>query len=109
MSNLDEHINNYFNLVKKLKEYQIQQKEIKQTIKEEESYFKEYLENNNMTSIASTSGEIFLHEKKSNKGLNKENITSVLRQKISNENIINDVTDSLFVSKSEIIIKSKLK
>lgn len=110
MSDLNEKVNNYLKSIKKMTHFKNEIKELRKSIKEDESFFKEYLETNNLNTLSTDNGEIFLHEKKSNQNLNKETITSALREKIQNETIINDVTDSLFkISKIEVVVKSKTK
>ena len=107
MNNLNEKMINYIESTNKMKELQKEQKILRKSITEAEIFIKEYLENNNLTSVVVGDNSIILHEKKTNQNLNKENITTILREKISNEAVVNDVTNSLF--NNAIFTKSCIK
>lgn len=105
---LNERIDVYLLNVKKSNDLKKEQTLLRKFLKEEELYFKEYLEKNNMTSISSSNGEIFLHDKKSNNPLNKEDIKTLLNEKISNSSIVEEIQTSIFNNtKIETIIKTK--
>ena len=105
---LNERIDVYLLNVKKRNDLKKEQTLLRKLLKEEELYFKEYLEKNNMTSISSSNGEIFLHDKKSNNPLNKEDIKTLLNEKISNSSIVEEIQTSIFNNtKIETIIKTK--
>ena len=105
---LNERIDVYLLNVKKSNDLKKEQTLLRKLLKEEELYFKEYLEKNNMTSISSSNGEIFLHDKKSNNPLNKEDIKTLLNEKISNSSIVEEIQTSIFNNtKIETIIKTK--
>jgi hypothetical protein len=110
---MDDKFSQYMNLNKEMSELRKRLKEKKLQVNELENDIMNYMENENLNSIALEDGEIILYDKKKSNTFKKETITEKLTEKLKcNEKTANDLADSILTNKVFTVepkIKAKLK
>lgn len=111
-SSIKQKLEQYLQVNKELSEMRKQQKEHKKTIDLLEKDIQDYMTQNNLDSISTSTGEIILYEKKTSQTFKKDTMVEKLTHELKDPLVAEKIVDSIISNKVFVTqpkIRAKLK